>query len=192
MNQHARIAPEPGPHRFTRQEALRLSEADVFGGRRFELLNGDIYLVPGEGLLHQGLRERLVKLLYEHIFAHRLELTVSSNGPIRLSDYQEPEPDIYVRPASLKLDQVGGAEALLVIEICVSTQEKDFEVKPPIYAAHGVRDYWLIEPEQRRSFVRRGPQADGSWAEEREIAAEAPIAALLIPGFALTPGELLA
>lgn len=191
MNQPVQIVHETGKHLFTRHEALRMWEADVFNGRRFELLNGEIYLMPGKGFPHQGLRERLLNQLITHFALNRLPLIAGSNGPIRLGDYQEPEPDIYVRPAEMPLDQVGGPEALLVIEICVSTQEKDFEIKPPIYAVHGVREYWVIEPEQRRTILRRGPQADGSWAEEREAPAEEPITALLIPGFAMTLAELL-
>jgi len=191
VNQPVQIKHETGKHLFTRHEALRMWEADIFDGRRFELLNGEIYLMPGEGFLHQGLRERLLANLYSHIVRNDLPLIAGSNGPIRLGDYQEPEPDIYVRPAELPLDQVGGPEALLLIEICVSTQEKDFEIKPPIYAAYGVRDYWVIEPERRRTILRRCPQADGTWAEERDVPAEEPIAALLIPGFVMTLAELL-
>lgn len=191
MNQQVPIAVQPGKHLFTHREALRLWETDFFNGRRFELLNGEVYLMPMEGFLHQGLRERLLASLYRHFFLTDLPLIAGSNGPIRLGEHQAPEPDVYVRPAGLALDQVGGEETLLVIEICVSTQEKDFKIKPQIYAAHGVREFWLIEPEAARTVVRRGPRPDGSWAQEWAVPAGERIEALLVQGFAMTLAELL-
>jgi Uma2 family endonuclease len=183
MNAQAKIAPHDGRHRFTRDEVARMALLDVFNGR-VELLNGEIIDKPSEGVLHQDLRGWLVARLYGHMSGKTQDLRVETNGPLRLADEEEPEPDIYVRPSAKPLAAVRAEDVLLLIEICQTNTKRDFEVKPPIYAAHGIRDYWLIDLEARETIVRRGPRSDGSWIEQRTYLADEPIGALLIPGFA--------
>jgi Uma2 family endonuclease len=175
-----------GRHLFTRKDALRMWEIDLFEGRRFELLNGDIYDMAWEGTFHQTLRDEINDALYRHIILNNLPLRVSTNGPLRLADRQEPEPDTYGRPAGVPLDDVDGPAVLLAIELCLTNRERDIDIKPPIYAAHGVRDYWLVDLDAWRTVVRRGPQPDGSWAETKIYEPNETVEALLIPGFRFT------
>jgi Uma2 family endonuclease len=51
------------------------------------------------------------------------------------------------------------ASAALVIEVSVSSRQRDLVVKPAIYAAAGVAEYWVIDVDRSRVVVHRDPAA---------------------------------
>ncbi len=72
----------------------------------------------------------------------------------------EPEPDFAIVKHGTN-EPYHPASAELAIEIAVSSQRRDLVVKPPIYAAAGVREYWVIDVGRGRAVVHRDPAADG-------------------------------
>lgn len=186
-------ASEPRPHRFTAAEVTFLSENGFFGERRVELIEGEVFEMPGEGTLHQGLRELisndLMVWLSEH---HKRIYIVGSNGPIRLDDENEPEPDIYVRPRTMPLSQLRGADSLLVIEIARTSHAHDFGRKQPLYARFGARELWIVDAVKDVTVVHRGPGSDGSWREVVRAAAEEPVSPTAFPDYAFRLADHLA
>jgi Uma2 family endonuclease len=77
----------------------------------------------------------------------------------------------------------------LVIEIAISTQQRD-RSKAPIYAAAGVKEYWLIEPEAGTISLFTGPSADG-YANCAAFPAEAVVTSTVLPAFAISLAALL-
>lgn len=172
-------------HRFDRHTLFKLWEEGFLGERRVELIDGEIYDMPPEGAYHQGLREDLTNELI--ISLHQLQrsdLRVSTNGPLRLGDHDEPEPDVYVSPRSIHLSKVGGPEAVLAVEVSVTTHRHDFGRKQGLYAKFGVRELWIIDGIAQVIIVHRGPLPDGSWREVIRFQADESVTAENIPGFA--------
>ena len=62
---------------------------------------------------------------------------------------------------------VRGEDVLLTIEIAVTSLAYDRGVKAALYARHGVREYWVIEPIRRTAWVHTRPGPDG-WASVDE------------------------
>ncbi|HEX7346561.1 MAG TPA: Uma2 family endonuclease, partial [Candidatus Limnocylindrales bacterium] len=71
-----------------------------------------------------------------------------------------PEPDIAVVPPGEYL-QDHPTTAYLVIEVALSSLRIDLRVKPSLYAAMDVPDYWVVDVNARRVIVHREPTADG-------------------------------
>ena len=80
-------------------------------------------------------------------------MIVSTQNPIRLDDYSEPQPDVallrlrddFYRHAHPQPDDV-----LLVIEVAETTVESDRRYKIPLYAKAGIKEVWLVNlPEER-------------------------------------------
>ncbi len=77
--------------------------------------------------------------------------------PDRLS---APEPDIAVVEPGEYLDGFP-TSAFIVIEVAKTSLKTDLHVKPPLYAAMGVPDFWVVDVAARRVHVHREPTADG-------------------------------
>ena len=96
----------------------------------------------------------------------------------------EPEPDVAVvlgtRTQFLKLHPT---TAELVIEIAVSSAEFDYQ-KRSIYAEAGVREYWIVLPEERRLEVHTRPLSREYGVKRVYIAPEV-VASEILPAFQL-------
>lgn len=55
-----------------------------------------------------------------------------------------------------------------MIEVSVSSLQRDLVRKPSLYAAAGVAEYWVIDLDGRRAVIHRDPRSDG-YAEVAEV-----------------------
>jgi Uma2 family endonuclease len=87
--------------------------------------------------------------------------------PVRIADplvvpdrTSLPEPDIaVVEPGDFLHEHPEGA--LLVVEVALSSLAIDTQIKPDLYAAAGVPDYWVVDVAAKRVRVFREPGGDG-------------------------------
>ncbi|MGE3251183.1 MAG: Uma2 family endonuclease [Hyphomonadaceae bacterium] len=86
---------------------------------------------------------------------------VVSGGALRLAEDVELRPDLHVFPAAMQGSDVRGKDVSLAVEVCCGTAEQDFEVKIPIYAAHGVPEVWVLDLETQRAVIFRRPSKGG-------------------------------
>ena len=73
-----------------------------------------------------------------------------------------------------------GPDLLLVIEVADSSLGYDLRVKAPLYAHHGVREYWVVDAVRETIRVHRAPES-GTYTDIEEYEAQDAIAALLLP-----------
>ncbi len=159
-------APDLRRHRFTAQDVARMVEAGILGAdSRVELIGGELIEMSPQGPLHWRAQHALVNWIMRRL-PETLEL--AANGPFRLGEDDEPEPDIFIVPARTDINAVRGADVLLVIEIADSSLDKDRLVKAPLYAAHGVREYWIVDLESRVTLVHR--LANAGYGEPTKVA----------------------
>ena len=82
---------------------------------------------------------------------------------IRLDRMTELKPDLAVckpRDDFYAAALPTGADALLVIEIADTTLDYDVRVKSPLYARHGVPEYWIFDLPARALRRFRKPRSD--------------------------------
>ena len=72
------------------------------------------------------------------------------------------QPDLSVICDPKKLDDAGcvGAPDLVVEILSVSTAYKDQTAKLTLFERHGVREYWIVDPETRTIEVLKAGQTD--------------------------------
>ena len=135
---------------------------------RVELIDGEIIDMTPIGTRHQGIVLKLNRLLGRAVGDRAI---VGVQSPIELSDRSEPEPDLtLLRPRddfymhALPLT----SEVMLAIEVADSTLPYDRNVKRPLYARHGVPEYWLIDVNGGRILTFRKPR-DGRYADESTV-----------------------
>ena len=169
----ANPGPEGLPRRlFTNAEIRQMVLAGIFDeGERIELIRGELSPMGSEGSLHAQAR-----MLLTRIFIRVLgdEWFIATNASLFLADDIEVQPDLHIFPAVMKSEDVRGPDVLLAIELSATTQYRDFKIKTPIYAAHGVRELWVLDLDATRAHVFREPGADG-YAVREEWAADAPL-----------------
>jgi Uma2 family endonuclease len=72
----------------------------------------------------------------------------------------DPVPDIAVVPGSPRDYAEHPRGALLVVEIAESSLTYDCGDKADLYAAGGIRDYWVVDLIHRQVIVHRDPASD--------------------------------
>ena len=132
--------------RFTYRDYLLLPEGD-----RRELIEGDFYMVPAPSFRHQVVAANLGTALRGFVRSHRLGQMVWAPTGVVLSSESVVQPDILFisneRRGIITEANVSGAPDLVVEILSPSTAERDRELKLNLYARHGVREYWIVDPE---------------------------------------------
>ena len=178
-------------HQFTVEEYHQMVEVGLLAEEsRVELIDGEIIDMSPIGRRHAVRVARLCQLFTELL--GRLVFVWPQN-PIRLSNLAEPEPDVtLLRPRS---DFYEGkdpdvSDILLVVEVADSSVEYDRRVKAPLYARHGIREYWLVNLVEAHVAIYRDPAPDGY----RSIRLARPgedVRPLAFPDAALAVDEIL-
>lgn len=143
----------PVRRKLKAQDLPRLFEAGVLlPDERIELIDGEMYAMGKQGRAHWS----AVAAVAFWVFRNLQEgFAASSQGPLRLSETDEPEPDVFVYPAAMDVNEVRGPDVALLIEIADTSLKKDQLLKAPMYARHAVAPYWLVDLGARATWVRR-------------------------------------
>jgi len=159
--------------------------------RRVELLDGEVVWMSPINDPHIGCVNRLNRL-FSRRYPEDLTL-VSIQNPIRIVDYDEPQPDVaLLRP---RADDYGTATAtpadiLLLVEVADRTLRTDLGRKARIYASGQVREYWVVDLNNRALYVHRAPTA-GAYADRRVLGPGERISNQFAPGVEFGVAELL-
>ena len=167
-------------------EYHRLGEFNE-NGRRTELICGIVIEKMSKSPLHYDTIEAVREILEGQI---QPGLVIRQEGPLTLGD-SEPEPDIaVVRGARRDFRTAHPTTAELVIKVDVSSLEID-RAKARIYAEAGVREYWIVCPEEKRVEVYRRP-VDMGYAEVSSFAAPALLTSAVLADVCLDLSVLFA
>jgi Uma2 family endonuclease len=155
-------APLTIPRRaLTVDEYHKMGEAGVLKENdRVELIEGELIKMAPIG----GRHLQLVNIV-SHIFHLAVgdKAVVSTQNPILLPPHNEPQPDIVLLAPELRYRQVVPTlqDILLVIEIADTTLIYDRDTKIPIYARHGIAEAWLLDAENKKTFIFLDPGPQG-------------------------------
>ena len=118
--------------------------------KRWELLDGELFLTSSPNWRHQKVVLRLATALDAHVTSNGLgEVTIAPMDTI-LDPYNVVEPDIlYIsnERRSIIGERVHGAPDLCVEVLSPSTAVRDRAIKRTVYAKFGVREYWIVDPD---------------------------------------------
>ena len=156
-------------------------------GRRTELIRGILIEKMSKSPLHYYTIEALRRILVGQM---RPDWDLRQEGPLTLSD-SEPEPDLAVVAGPLSsFRKSHPRSAELAIEVAVSSLEID-RIKAQIYAEAGVKEYWIVCPEEKRVEVYRSHAATG-YAERTTVAPPTILECAVLPGVRVDLAALFA
>jgi len=122
-------------------------------GRRYELYDGEVFVVPAPIPRHQVVQQLIAEALRRHASAHG-GFSVDSPIDIVFSDYDVLQPDVVLFTAARArlgdLDRVIRDAPDLCVEILSpSTEATDRGRKMQMFARYGVGEYWIADPSAR-------------------------------------------
>lgn len=151
--------------RFSVADVVRMVEVGLIGpDERLEVIDGEIVEMSPKGYRHEGLKGAITRRWGKTCPD---EFDFIPETGLYLSDTVYLEPDFVVYPARVSLKDLKGPDVLLAIEIADSSLSYDLKVKPGIYAAHGVRELWVVDVERRVVHLHADPGPGGYGSVER-------------------------
>ena len=158
---------------ITVEEYDQMIESGVFDENdRVELLNGAIVEKMPKGKKHSAATDRIAKFLDRQFNEY---FFVRNQNPIWLSEFSEPEPDIVL--AVLREDEYENShptpdEIYLILEVSDSTLNYDRNTKGEAYARAGIRQYLVLNVQEKTLEDYREPGADGYGSKQTHRAGQ--------------------
>ncbi len=119
-------------------------------GKRYELLDGKIYVGTSPTTQHQRISRNLKFALHGHVLEHSLGEVLNAPVDVILDRGTVVQPDLLFvatpRLAIIRQRAVEGAPDLVVEILSESTESMDGGPKRQVYARYGVTHYWIVAP----------------------------------------------
>ncbi len=128
---------------------------------QIELLNGVLVEKMPKGTKHSSANDRATKVFYRILGEKAI---IRNQNPIWLDDFSEPEPDIVLavfNENDYEETHPTPADILLILEVSDSTLNYDRNAKCLTYSKAGIRQYILLNVQDRTIEDYREPSADG-------------------------------
>ncbi len=127
--------------------------------KRYEIIDGDLFMVHSPNENHQRILANIFYIFSSHIRENGTGIVYCAPFDILLSEEDIVQPDvIFVSNENKEIitkDNIKGAPDLLVEILSPSTSKRDIGIKKKLYARHGVREYWIIDPETETVEILR-------------------------------------
>jgi len=194
MNIAVTTAAEGFPRRaFTVDDISRMIEAGIISeDEKFELIEGEIVMMASKGIAHERIKSALNIALVRALPDH---LTIGVETTLRLINTILLEPDIAVFPKELfrksatGFAQLDPGEAHLVVEVAARSLAYDKTLKAPLYARHRVREYWVIDANERVTWVHTEPRS-GRWSSIVKRGSQDALTTPALPSFSIRLDEI--
>ncbi len=125
--------------------------------KRYELLDGDLVMIPAPVTAHQRVSRDLTLLLGQSVEHTGAGEVFVAPLDVVLSDTDVVQPDLLFvsneRAHIITEENVQGAPDLVVEILSPSTAERDQTFKRSLYARHGVKEYWLVDTDAKSVTV---------------------------------------
>ena len=157
MNAHTTISTAGLPKRkLSVADVERMVAAGIMAeDERVELIDGDLIVMSPKGMRHELLKRRFLRHFIDRGAAH-YDFMIETT--LRLSRKTYVEPDLVVIARATRTDEVRGDTVLLAVEVADTSLDCYLARKPAVYAAHGLREVWVIDAAARVLHVHRDPE----------------------------------
>lgn len=138
---------KPADRRWTFDEMVaELPESNL----PIELWDGELVMSPTPSFFHQKIVSRFYEALSAWVRKHKLGETAFAPLDMVLTNTRATQPDVvFISNERLGIIQTRlmGAADLVAEVISPTSRRRDRIDKRDLYEQHGVKEYWLIDPE---------------------------------------------
>ena len=154
-------------------------------GNQYELFDGELVMTPSPRARHQEIVGKLYVLLQQYVQANSLGKVYVAPLDTIMDEFTVVQPDILFvskeRVAEVVKERIEGAPDLVVEVLSPSTFHKDLRRKMRVYSQFGVREYWIVDPEEETIELHQ--RVGEKLQLARKFAAEETFQTSLLPGF---------
>lgn len=173
---------------WTYQQYLELDDET-----RYEILDGELIMVPAPGTRHQDISSKLFLRLAAFVLERDLGKAFYAPLDVVLHEADVVQPDLlFVRKANLGIvgpQAVHGPPDLVVEILSPSSLQRDRHQKRELYQRAGVPEFWIVDPANRAIEVFSLGEAG---YELTSFAAETgAVASRVLDGFAVAVAEVV-
>lgn len=158
-----------------------------------ELINGEVIVSPTPFDLHMDIVSNIFALLVVHVNSNKLGKVKTAPSDIHMGGHVV-QPDVFFiskENTRCKREADGylhGAPDLCIEVLSDSTAKRDRHDKPSIYAANGVREYWIVEPEAR--FIELYTLANETFTLKGTYEEGETFTSTVLPGLAVKVSDI--
>lgn len=163
--------------------------------KRYELLGGELIMVPSPSWRHQDISAELEFRLRAFVKEHQLGTVLYAPLDVVFGEGDEREvaqPDIlYIsngRRGIIHEEEIHGAPDLIIEILSPSTADYERHYKRTLYARHRVQEYWLVDPDSQTIEVltlrKRGYRRAELYTRDQTLRSP------LLPEFKVRPAEI--
>jgi len=139
----------PGQGNWTYEDYAAIPD----DGKRYEVINGVLFLKPSPEVWHQEALGALFAYLWDHVKRVKLGRTYVSPLDVELAPKTIVQPDILLI-LSEHMDKgpdshIVGVPDLVIEVLSAGTTGYDYREKWDAYAYAGVPEYWIVDPTRR-------------------------------------------
>ncbi len=177
------------------EPVLTIADLDAMpdDGNRYEIIEGEIFLSRAPSLIHQAVVANLIFIFRTYLSKNPIGKVLPGPGVI-FSDFSGVIPDVVYmshdrRKKIATGDRISGAPELIVEILSPGTENKrrDRRSKRQLYKKYGVKEYWLIDPEELSIDVYRGAE----FRLAATLGIQDEISTALAPGFRCSVKDIL-
>ncbi|MBK6638856.1 MAG: Uma2 family endonuclease [Rhodocyclaceae bacterium] len=176
-------------HRWSVDDYHQMAQAGLLDETdRIELIEGALFDMAPIGSKHAFIVNRLSQKLAATVGESTL---VSTQNPVRLGEYSEPQPDIALVKAGNYMDTLPtAASVLLIVEVSHTTLDYDRDVKLALYARHNIPEVWLLDVAAGELTIYCEP-AEGQYRLIRKPTKAEAVSPLLVPEVEVSLAQIL-
>ena len=134
--------------------------------RRYELMDGELCMVPAPTTIHQKVSQNIELLLVQHVRAMHCGQVLHAPVDVVFGEGSRRDvvqPDIVfvarARGAIVTPAEVAGPPDLVIEILSPGTEDRDRGYKRTLYERSGVREYWIVDPNEASIDVFRQSSA---------------------------------
>ena len=181
----------PGRYRLKVADYLTLDRSGAFEGMRTELIEGEVVVMNPQTRRHLFVKSELAYRLRRALETIGSILFVAVDGTVELTgdSHSLPEPDIFLTSAPHGEGFVPVESVALAVKVAATSLEFDLGRKAPLYARHGVAEYWVVDVNRGVIHQMWSPEGE-AYTERREVKFGDPLETATISGLTVDSSGL--
>lgn len=157
-------------------------------GAPYQLIGGELVLTPVPGTYHQVVSMKLGLKMAGYVLERNLGLVLDAPVDVYLGETETYQPDlIFISRERLPIVEparINGAPDLVVEILSPATAYYDLRRKFRVYERCGVREYWVVDPEEKAVEVYALKEGKFELAQRAEGAGQ--VSSGVIEGFTVS------
>lgn len=122
-------------------------------GSPYQLIGGELVMVPSPTPFHQAVSRNLAFAIFQHVHEKGMGRVYYAPIDVYLGEEETYQPDIvFISNERLNIigrEKIEGTPDLVIEILSPATAYYDIRRKYRKYEEQGVREYWIVDPEER-------------------------------------------